>query len=141
MADQISESIGQPMTEQAVGIVDRVKVWFTGLGIMQRLQEHKQFLIELGIFLGAGFVLGLIIKRYLKYILLLVLFIVTLVILEQFNIINIGVNWAKVQDLLNIKQGLSFDEGMVNSYVSWIKANVWIVLSASLGFLFGLKLG
>lgn len=141
MADQISESIGQPMTEQAVSIVDRVKAWFAGLGIMQRLQEHKQFLIELGIFLGAGFVLGLIVKRYLKYILLLVLFVVSLVILEQFNIINIGVNWAKVQDLLNIKQGLSFDEGMVNTYVSWIKANVWIVLSASLGFLFGLKLG
>jgi uncharacterized membrane protein (Fun14 family) len=141
MENQLPESVTQPMTEQAVGLIDRIKVWFAGLGIMQRLQEHKQFLIELSIFFVAGLVLGFIIKRYLKYILLLVLFVVTLVILDQFNIINIGVNWPKIQDLLNIRPGFTLDEGMLATYVAWIQANVWAVLSTSLGFLIGLKLG
>lgn len=141
MAEHLTDSVGQEMTHQAATIIDRIKDWFAHLNILPRLYEHKQLFIELGIYLSGGFVLGLIIKRYLKYILLLVLFIVTLVILEQFNLISVSVEWSKIQELLNIKQGLSFDEGMFNTYIAWIKANVWIVLAASVGFLAGLRLG
>lgn len=139
--DHVVDSVGKQMTDQAVGLVDRVKVWFNGLGILQRLQDHKQLLIDAGIYLGIGFVIGLVIKRYLKYILLVVLFMVALTILEQFNIINIGINWPKIQELFNIQHTVSFDDAVLSTYKAWLQDNVWMVLSASLGFLAGLKVG
>ncbi len=110
--------------------------------VMTKLREYKGNLLELGVFLGIGFVVGFLLKKYFKYILLLVLFIVSLVILEQFDIIQVSVHWAKVQELFNLQQGgAPFNAQALNSYIDWVKANFVAVLSASVGFLIGLKLG
>ncbi len=110
--------------------------------VIEKFRAYKGNLLELGIYLGIGFTVGFLLKKYLKYILLLALFIVSLVILEQFNLVQVSVHWAKVQELFNLQQtGAAFNAQAVGSYAEWIKANFVAVLSASIGFLIGLKLG
>ena len=110
--------------------------------VIEKFRAYKGNLLELGIYLGIGFAVGFLLKKYFKYILLLVLFIVSLVILEQFNLIEVSVHWAKVQELFNLQQtGAAFNAQAVGSYVEWVKTNFVAVLSASIGFLVGLKLG
>ncbi len=110
--------------------------------VIEKFRAYKGNLLELGIYLGIGFAVGFLLKKYFKYIFLLVLFIVSLVILEQFNLVHMSVEWAKVQKLFNLQQtGVAFDAQAVSSYTQWVKANFVAVLAASIGFLVGLKLG
>jgi uncharacterized membrane protein (Fun14 family) len=110
--------------------------------ISSKIQAYKGNLLELVIYLGIGFVVGFLLKKYFKYVLLLILFIVSLVILEQFSVIRVSVNWVKIQELLNFQQTETPLNVQVSSYyVAWVKENFIVVLSASVGFLVGLKLG
>jgi len=132
----------QGMQEQTMGFVDKVKAWFANLEIAQKLELHKYSLLEMGAYFVAGLVFGVVIKKYLKYILLLVLFVVAAILLEQFDMVSFSVNWAKIQELFSIKTAAPImDATLVEQYWQWVKANAWIVLSATLGFVAGLKLG
>lgn len=132
----------QGVQERASGIFDSIKQFFQPDALAATFHEWKFTLLDWSIYFGIGFFVGFLIKKYLKYILLLVLFVVSIVILEQFDILHLTVNWQKIQDLLNIK-GLSteFDAQVWSSYAEWVKANLAVVLSSSIGFFFGLKMG
>ena len=134
--------VAQVATEKASGILETLKNFFKPEVIAAKFHEWKYTLLDWGIYLGIGFIVGLLIKKYLKYILLLVLFIVALVLLEQFDILHTVFNWAKIQELFNIQPTAgSFDAQAVNAYIDWAKVNFALVLSASIGFILGLKMG
>ncbi len=128
--------------EQTSGVFENVKEALKPSLLVEKFHEWKYTLLDWSIYFGIGFLVGFLIKKYLKYILLLVLFIVSLVILEQFDILHLTVNWQKMQELLNIRAvQTEFDAQVLSSYLEWIKANLAVVLSSSIGFFLGLKLG
>lgn len=134
--------MAQVSTERASGFFEALKNFFKPEFLVAKFHEWKYTLLDWGIYLGIGFIVGLLIKKYLKYILLLILFIVALVLLEQFDILQTHVNWAKMQELFNIQSASpSFDAQAINAYVEWVKVNFALVLSASVGFILGLKVG
>lgn len=107
--------------------------------LMDKLNLSKDKLIEMGIWLGIGFLAGFLFKKYAQYLAIVVLTLVALAVLQQFEFITVGINWAKFQGL----QPVPVSEGanLLTVYWEWVKANFAVVLSFSVGFFVGLKVG
>lgn len=146
MEEHINMNMGEAveMPNNATTMLQTAKtaIHDASTNVVDTVKNYKGNILEIAVYAGVGFLLGFVLKKYLKYILLLILFIVSLIILEQFELVQTNVNWQKIQELFNIQQGdQGFNAKMFSSYVQWIKANFVVVLSASIGFLLGLKLG
>lgn len=145
--DMLSQELGnvsEQVTEKASGMFSTAKesVRETSNMIFEKFKDYKGNLLEVAVYAGIGFLIGFLFKKYIKYILLLILFVVSLVILEQFDILHTNINWAKMQELFNLKSTAdAFNAQAAQSYLEWAKANFVVVFSASVGFLIGLKLG
>lgn len=95
--------------------------------------------VQTAIYFGLGFAIGFLFKKYFKFAFftLLASFLAILV-LEYNQVLNI--NW----DALNVLMGFSpsADSGAIlNNIFDWIKSNLIIFISATIGFLIGYKLG
>jgi uncharacterized membrane protein (Fun14 family) len=145
--DMLSQGLGtmtEQVSEKASGMFATAKDGLkeTSNMIFEKFKDYKGNIIEVAVYAGIGFLVGFLFKKYIKYILLLILFIVSLVILEQFDILHTNINWAKMQELFNLKSTAdAFNAQVAQSYIEWAKANFVVVFSASVGFLIGLKLG
>jgi uncharacterized membrane protein (Fun14 family) len=134
--------VAESAVERGSSLLDSIKNFLKPEALAAKFHEWKYTLLDWGIYLGVGFIIGLLIKKYLKYILLLILFVVALVLLEQFDILQTNINWAKMQELFNIQSTSEvFDARVVHSYIDWVKVNFALVLSATIGFILGLKVG
>jgi len=107
----------------------------------EKLNLSKNRLIEIGIYLGIGFLTGFLLRRFSKYVIVFVLFILGIVLLNQFGIINVMVNWSKVNEVFGIQTIQKVDGGLIVIFWEWTKANLLVVFSFSIGFLIGLKVG
>ena len=54
---------------------------------------------------------------------------------------SFSINWKKVYDLFGIQEVGQPDANLWAQYWEWVKANVLLVLSFSVGFLMGWKVG
>ena len=124
-----------------VGWLDRIKETLNLKDIMDKFELSKNTLIELGLYCGIGFLSGFLLKKYGSYVFIVVLMIVGLIVLQQFDIVTITVNWNKVQEVFGIQPTTTLDTNVLTVYWEWVKLNFAIVLSFSVGFLIGLKVG
>jgi len=108
---------------------------------LEKFDISTNRLIEIGIYLGIGFVTGFLLKRCFGYVFIALLTLVGLFILHQFDIITITMNTAKLQELFSIKQAVTVDTNLLVVYWEWIKLNIAIVLSFSIGLIIGLRVG
>ena len=108
---------------------------------LEKFDMSTNRLIEIGIYLGIGFVTGFLLKRCFGYVFIALLTLVGLFVLHQFDIITITMNTAKLQELFSIKQTVSVDTNLLVVYWEWIKLNIAIVLSFSIGLIIGLRVG
>lgn len=122
-------------TTQSAGWFDKVKSSLH----LDKYQFSTNKLIEIGMYLGFGFLIGYALKRFSAVVLIIVLTIVALFLLHQFEIINIAVNPEKIREFFGIKQAV--DENLFAVYWAWIKDNIFLVLSFIVGFLIGIRLG
>ena len=98
-------------------------------------------LVEIGIYLGIGFLTGFFLRRFSKYLIVFILFIIGIILLQQFGLIDVMVNWSKVNEVFGIKTIQKVDGGLLVIFWEWTKANLLIVFSFTIGFLIGLKVG
>lgn len=122
-----------------MGWLETVKQKLNIDGIIEKLNLSKSRLVEIGIYLGMGFLCGFLFKKYGKYLLVVVLTVVALAFLQQFKFIDIAINWEKIQGLQPIDAPIGM--GMLTFYWEWVKANFAVVFSFSVGFLVGFKVG
>ncbi len=144
MMPQGFEAMTEQFSEKASGIFStaRESLRESFNVMLEKFKDYKGNAIEIAVYAGIGLLVGFLFKKYIKYILLLVLFVVSLVILEQFDILHTNINWPKLQELLNVQATADvFNAQSAQSYIQWAKANFVVVFSASIGFLIGLKLG
>ncbi|MCK5632215.1 FUN14 domain-containing protein [bacterium] len=132
------------MNEQVAAVVK--SGWFESLksklnldGIIQKMNLSRNKLIEFGLYLGAGLIVGFLFKKYAKYLLVVLLTIVCLGVLQQFKFIDVVIHWDKIQGI----QPISVVQGgdVWSLYWEWLKANFMVVLSFSVGFFVGFKVG
>lgn len=129
-----------PALPQDASFLARVKYHLNPTNLMQSIKGSKNLLIEVGMYLGIGFLVGFLLKKYSKYVLVALLCIAGLVVLQQFDFVTIAFNTAKIQEVFAVRSS-SLQADLFSMYWDWIKINFSIVLSFSIGFLIGLKLG
>lgn len=127
-------------TKASVSWLGRIKENLQINTLMDKFHLSPSRLIEMALYLGIGFLSAFLLKKYSSYVFVFILFIVTLILLHQFNIITIVVDWAKIQTLFGIQPATVPDANVV-LYWEWIKMNFALVLSFSIGFLIGLRVG
>ena len=108
-------------------------------GLMKKMNLSKERVFEIVLYIGIGFLAGFLFKKYAKYLFVVILTIVALAILHHLEFVNLTVNWDKIQGIQPISAPL--DANVWSVYWEWIKANVAIVLSFSVGFFVGFKVG
>src|SRR5579872_6118166 len=75
------------------GMLDTVKEKLNVNNIMEKIKSSKDQLFEIGLYAGAGFLSGFLLKKYSSYVVVLVLLLVGLGVLNQMEVINLTVNW------------------------------------------------
>jgi len=122
----------------AQGFLTKVQDWINSL--FAKLQINKQTLMEIGLYLGLGFIVGFLLRKFSTYVFMVVLFIIGLYVAQYYNLVDLAINWKQVQATFGIKS-TSLDASMMSVYWEWFKLNFVIVISFAVGFLFGIKLG
>ena len=86
-----------------------------------------------------GFIFGFLLKKYSEYFIAFALFIVGLVVLQQFGYVSIGLNTAKIHEMLGLESAVVTTDGYGMLIIEWMKSNVPAAASLVVGFLLGLK--
>lgn len=108
--------------------------------IKAKFYELQPTLIELGLCLGIGFLVGFILKKFGKFFAIIVGALVILGILQQLGFIVLSINWLKMQELFGVHAIPTLDTPTLTLYLDWVKEHVMNVLLFVLGFLMGLRL-
>lgn len=122
------------------GWFEKIKASLNLDGLMEKIRDSKGKIFEIVVYLGAGFLLGFLLKKYAQYMIVLVVLVIGLIVLQQLNVITIAVDWVRLQDLFGIQPTVTGSD-TISFYFEWIKVNIWLVLSFAIGFFFGLRVG
>ncbi len=122
------------------GWFDKLKTSLNIDGLMERIRESKGRIFEIVVYLGIGFLVGFLLKKYAQFVIVFIVLIIGLVVLQQLNVINLVVDWVRLQDLFGIQPTVTGSD-TISFYFEWIKVNIWLVLSFAVGFFFGLRVG
>lgn len=122
-------------TQASVNWIDKVKSSLH----LDNFQFSSGKLIEVGMYLGFGFLIGYVLKRFSSFVLIIVLTLLAIFLLHQFEIINLSLNIDKLHDFLGVRQAV--DANIFCVYWTWAKENIILLLSFFIGFLIGIRLG
>lgn len=129
-----------PGTE--VSWFDRVKETLNPSALWEKIKASKGTLLDIALYFGAGFLLGFLMRKYGRYLVFMILFLVGLVLLQQFNIVSFDIHWDKIRETLGIQPlQVSKDSNIMAVLWEWAKVHYIIVLSLAIGFLLGLQVG
>jgi uncharacterized membrane protein (Fun14 family) len=108
---------------------------------MERIHESRGILLDIVLYGGVGFLCGFLLRKYANYVAFLVLVIVALAAMHQYNVINIVINWTYINDLFGFQHAPTMNGESFVAFWEWCKANVVIVVSWIIGLLVGLRVG
>ncbi len=136
-----SEVANQVPTPTEPGLMATLKERIQPEAMMEKLRMSRSTLIDIGLYGGIGFLTGFLLKKYGTYVIVFVLFISALLVLQQFEFMTVSVNWPKVHELMGIHPATVVGDNILMMSWEWMKANVIISASFTVGFLLGLKIG
>lgn len=105
--------------------------------VVEQIKRSNFVVVDAVIAFGFGFLIGFLVKKFSQLMLLLALFIIGLVVLQQFDLISISCNVSQVQSMLGVKQIPSTVEFFPFCW-AWVKAHVAVSVSFVVGALLGL---
>ena len=95
--------------------------------------------VQAAIYFGMGFAVGFLFKKYFKFVFFTLLTSVILILILQYNQV-LNIDWQSLNILLGFEP--SADIGIILNFAfDWIKQNLIIFVSCTVGFLIGYKLG
>lgn len=128
-------------TQAAPNLVNTLKNNFSVDGIINYVVQSKDTILEMGLYGLLGFAAGYLLRRYSGFIVTLALVVVVLVVLHQFNLVTIFLNWNKVYEHVGIQPALVSTDNLIAVGSEWARTNVAVVASGAIGFLIGLRAG
>lgn len=123
------------------GMLDTVKEKLNMDNIMGKIKSSKDQLFEIGLYAGAGFLSGFLLKKYSSYVAVLVLLLVGLGVLQQMQVVNVVIDWNKAHEMFGINAVPASADSIIHTIWSWVKANMAISISYLVGLFIGLKVG
>lgn len=119
--------------------IDHLKSTFDFDSFITSFDLSFNGVMRLMVYLSGGFFAGFFFKKTMRYLLLSIIITVgSIYLLNEFNIVAIDV--VKLKAVFGIKESDTFQMILNNSF-EWIKNNIPIVLSVSIGFIIGYKVG
>lgn len=95
--------------------------------------------VQAAIYFGIGFAIGFLFKKYFKFVFFMLLTAILFVLFLEYNKV-LEIDWQALNVLLGFEP--SADVGVVlNTAFDWVKQNLIIFVSSTVGFLIGYKLG
>lgn len=123
-------------TQQSEGFFSTIKQTLSPSHIMEKIRENKQLLLDVAIYGAIGFFVGFFIRRFSTFVIILACLIISLVLLHNFNILNVSINWDWIQAHTGFKPVAMGQSDLM----TFLKDNFVIIASSCVGFLIGLKL-
>jgi len=124
-----------------MGIVETIKNSVDPEKVAHTFNINKTMAIDVGLYGAIGFIIGFLLKRYSEYFISLVLLVLGLIVLQQFDYISLVVNSAKIHEVLGLQE-MPFGSNAWSSLLSeWIRSHMVSFLSLVVSFLIGLKVG
>jgi uncharacterized membrane protein (Fun14 family) len=105
--------------------------------IMGKLHDSRAIILDILLYGGIGFLSGFLLRKYANYVAFLVLIVVGVIVMQQYNIIN----WTYINDLFGFQHAPAMNGDSFVAFWEWCKANAVIVVSWIIGLLIGLKVG
>jgi hypothetical protein len=141
LVDILDDQVAQSVQNQAAqsGWVSTIKE--RSKYAMEKLHESRAMILDVLLYGGIGFLSGFLLRRFANYVAFLVLMIVAVIAMQQYNIVNVTVNWTYVNDLFGFQQVPTISGDSFVAFWAWCKANAVIVVSWIIGLLIGLKIG
>ena len=102
MADVVESQIAQP--GWADTLRERSKY------IMGRLHESRAIILDILLYGGIGFLCGFLLRKYANYVAFLVLIVVGVIAMQQYNVINVVINWTYINDLFGFQHAPSNEQ-------------------------------
>lgn len=123
-----------------LSLLEKIKQHLSPAMLWEKIKESKSMIVDMVLFFGLGLLIGYMLKKYGQYFVMFLLFVALLIVLQQLNVVQVGINWVAIQDFFGIHQA-AIPQGstLLTLYWEWVKVNIAIVLSFSIGFLVGLR--
>ncbi len=144
MQDAMQAPAALEMTtgQASSGMLDSIKENLNFQNIMDRVKHSKDKFLEAGLYGGIGFISGFLLKKYSTYVLACVLVFIGLGVLSHLEVINVMVNWDKVNEVFGIHAAQTVTaDSLVATIWEWVKVNMLISVSYLVGLFIGLKVG
>jgi uncharacterized membrane protein (Fun14 family) len=110
--------------------------------LWNNIKNSQDTILYITIFAGIGIFLGFLLKRYGSFFITFALLLSCIVILAQFDLLLVSINWSKAYNLAGLPDsGVATSESFFLMIWDWIKNNVPLAVSFVVGFLIGLKIG
>lgn len=110
---------------------------------LQKLSENiggtSSEAVLAAIYFGLSFAIGILLKKYLKFLFGCVVCSIILIKVMEYNTL-VTINWADFATVFGFGQEVNFNS-ISNQFFDWIKNNVLLFISSTVGFLIGYKLG
>lgn len=123
---------------------EKASTWFDELRVkasewLHNLDISVVKVVEIFSYVGVGFFVGFLLKKYFKSVLfVLAVFAGLIWVLQEFDLIVI--NWSHAQELANVAPNDTVGT-LATSYIDWLRQNAVVALSVFAGFLIGYKVG
>ena len=143
-AAQVAPVTGEAMPQATVdhiGFLDTLKEKLNPSALMEKVQDSKGLLIEAGLYAGFGFLTGFLFKKFSSYVALVVALGIGIILLNQYGIMVVTVNWAKLYGMFGMTLAAQTGPGMAAGLWQWIQAHLIVTASFVFGFLLGIRLG
>jgi uncharacterized membrane protein (Fun14 family) len=124
-----------------VGVIETIKGSLQPEAIANKFGIDKNLLIDVGVYGAIGFIVGFLLKKYSEYFISLVLLVVGLVVLQQFDYISLSINNVKIQSALGLEGMPMVGSSYASLLWDWVSTHVVSASSLGVGFLIGLKVG
>ena len=131
-----------PPTEGSSGMFGTLKEQLNVQSLMDKVRHSKDRFFEVGLYAGIGFVSGFLLKKYSTYVGVCVLMLIGLGVLHHLGVVNIMVNWDKMNELFGIQAAQTVTaDSIIATVWEWIRLNMLISISYVVGLFIGLKVG
>src|SRR3989442_7548609 len=84
------------------GLIETIKSSVQPETVANKFGIDKNLLIDIGVYGAIGFIAGFLLKKYSEYFISLMLFIVGIVVLQQFDYISLSFNNVKIHEALGM---------------------------------------
>jgi uncharacterized membrane protein (Fun14 family) len=121
------------------GLLENIKN-FDMNGVVESIKSYPFDWVEVGTCAGIGLLSGFLFKKYFRTFVMTVIFgVLVIVMLDRLNLIHI--DWEHLQGVVGIQPTQEAFNNLFQAAYAWVKINVQAVVSFSVGFIVGYKVG